>query len=151
MAREHMPEDLHRYLFVAAFGSEHGRSPTLSEFPRALLPNHRNARGAGRDVKFSGRFKVQRADQPASTITSHISQDGHYYIHYDPVQCRNLTVREAARIQTFPDNYQFSGNRTQQFRQVGNAVPPLLARQLAEVVHSVLCRGTGGAGERSSG
>jgi len=136
--RSHMDTDLDRYLFVSAFGAAKKRSPHLKDFPKELLPNHKNVASSNAEQKFSDRFKVQLWDTPASTITSHISKDGHYFIHPDPSQCRSLTVREAARIQTFPDNYYFEGGRTQQYHQVGNAVPPYLAKQLAEVVYGII-------------
>jgi DNA (cytosine-5)-methyltransferase 1 len=133
-SRSHIVGDLHRYLYAACFASQKGTSPKMAEFPEALKPAHKN-RDSGH---FADRFRVQVIDQPAKTITSHISKDGHYYIHPDPEQCRSLTVREAARIQTFPDNYFFCGNRTSQYVQVGNAVPPLLANQIAIVVKDLL-------------
>ena len=132
--RGHMPADLARYIFASAFGHALGRSPKTDDFPSALAPDHRNWRSG----KFSDRYRVQLRDRPASTITSHISKDGHYFIHPDTAQCRSLTVREAARLQTFPDNYFFKGNRTQQYVQVGNAVPPFLARQIAESLWNIL-------------
>jgi DNA (cytosine-5)-methyltransferase 1 len=133
-----MPQDLHRYLFAACFAALEGRSPVLADFPATLHPDHKNVSLALGGGHFSDRFRVQLSTRPSTTITSHISKDGHYYIHYDPKQCRSLTVREAARLQTFPDNYLFCGPRTEQYVQVGNAVPPLLAWQIAEQVHQLL-------------
>jgi len=132
--RGHRQDDLARYLFAASFARAHGTSPKLPDFPEELLPNHKN-RDSG---KFSDRFRVQLENSPSKTVTSHISKDGHYFIHPDPIQCRALTVREAARLQTFPDDYLFMGPRTEQYKQVGNAVPPLLAYQIAKSVLNML-------------
>ncbi|UWR06537.1 DNA cytosine methyltransferase [Ruegeria sp. B32] len=132
--RGHIPDDLGRYLFSSAFTRAFGRSPKLAEFPEFLQPAHRN-RGSG---DFADRFRTQCADRPSTTVTSHISKDGHYFIHPDTMQCRSLTVREAARLQTFPDNYLFCGPRTKQYHQVGNAVPPYLAFQIAKAVRRLL-------------
>jgi DNA (cytosine-5)-methyltransferase 1 len=140
ISRPHLTQDLKRYFFSSWFASFYGRSPKLKEFEKyeeMLLPDHKNAKSG----KFADRFRVQLPGEPATTITSHISKDGHYFIHYDPNQCRSLTVREAARIQTFPDNYLFCGSRTQQFQQVGNAVPPFLAYQIAEIVLDIFKEG----------
>lgn len=135
-SRAHMASDLGRYFYTSAYGEAHGRTPKGHfEFAlTGLAPAHANWESG----KFIDRFRVQLREHPSTTITSHISKDGHYFIHYDAAQCRSLTVREAARLQTFPDNYFFQGNRTQQFHQVGNAVPSLLANKIAHVVYSIL-------------
>ncbi|WP_462147031.1 DNA cytosine methyltransferase [Pseudoalteromonas gelatinilytica] len=133
-SRPHMDSDLLRYFFCASFRDVHGRNARADDFPDLLAPDHKNWKSG----KFVDRFKVQNFNSQSSTVTSHISKDGHYFIHSSAEQCRSLTVREAARIQSFPDSYQFMGKRTNQFHQVGNAVPPLLARQIANIVMKLL-------------
>jgi DNA (cytosine-5)-methyltransferase 1 len=130
--RSHMRSDLHRYMFAASFAATQKYAPDLRNFPPRLLPDHMNV--DEETIPFKDRFRVQMGKHPSSTVVAHIKKDGHYYIHPDPGQCRSLTVREAARLQTFPDNYFFEGNRTEQYGQVGNAVPPLLAKQIGEVI-----------------
>lgn len=149
-SRSHKPDDFWRYLFASVFASVEGRSPVISDFPSGLLPEHSSARQGG---VFADRFRVQLRGRPSTTVVAHISKDGHYYIHYDPSQCRSLSIREAARLQTFPDNYYFEGPRTAQYQQVGNAVPPLLAAQVAEKVYEYLgpiLQEVAGAGSESS-
>jgi DNA (cytosine-5)-methyltransferase 1 len=133
--RGHIQKDLHRYLYSSCYAKiNNGKAPKTQDFPTILKADHANWNSG----HFADRFRTQASNIVAKTITSHISKDGHYYIHYDPMQCRSLTVREAARIQTFPDDYFFVGNRTQQYVQVGNAVPPFLANQIAEIVYKCI-------------
>lgn len=141
VTRSHMKSDLWRYFFAGCYAAVHKRSPKLPDFPVPLLPKHENVTGVDKkDMIFKDRFRVQVRSRPATTVTCHIGKDGHYFIHPDPLQCRSLTVREAARLQTFPDNYLFAGPVTSQYQQVGNAVPPLLARQLAGLVYRLFAK-----------
>ena len=131
-ARPHMESDLQRYKWYAKWCDKHGKNPTLGDLPEELQPDHKNRK------TFIDRFKVQVKNKPASTIAAHIGKDGHYYIHYDEKQNRSLTAREAARLQSFPDNYVFCGPRTHQFKMIGNAVPPKLSHAIATGIKDIL-------------
>lgn len=89
-----------------------------------------------RDDIFNDKFKKLKRGEPCWTVVAHLYKDGYMYIH--PVEPRTITVREAARLQSFPDTFIFKGSRTDQFKQVGNAVPPLLAKAVALSVKKML-------------
>lgn len=139
-ARTIRAEDMERFVFCAAFAQVKGKTPRLEEMPRCLWPKHANLDDVDADSRpsFNDRYYVQAWGKPSSTVTAHIAKSGHHFIHPDPRQHRSLTLREAARLQTFPDDFVFMGTKTAQFRQVGNAVPPLLAQQVAQIVAKTL-------------
>lgn len=132
IARPLNPHDAQIYnLAIAHWNSEH-RVLDYSEYPEQLK-THR------KQTVFQDRFKVVPGDaHTCQTMVAHIAKDGHYYIHPDINQCRSITVREAARIQSFPDDFYFEGSRTAAFTQIGNAVPPLLACHVAAFVRKYL-------------
>lgn len=130
VARPHIQQDLTIYrLVVNAWNQDHLRI-SYPDLPESLRTHHNT-------TSFLDRFKVVAGDRPcAQTVVAHISRDGHYFIHPDINQNRSLTPREAARLQTFPDNFYFESakdepGRTAAFRQIGNAVPVRLAYSVA--------------------
>jgi len=144
-SRKHMDSDLERYSFYTEFARKNKRNATLHDLIKSrkdLLPDHKSAKilleKNNKISKYVDRFKVQQWNAPSTTITAHISKDGHAFIHPDSKQNRSLTVREAARIQSFPDDYAFCGPRTEQFKQVGNAVPVLLSKAIATAIRNVI-------------
>lgn len=124
--RYHNELDLENYKDAIIKASK-GENFTYTDIPKERR-THKNTKS------FVDRYKVHWWSDVPHTILAHLSKDGHYNIHPDIAQCRSLTVREAARIQSFPDNYFFEGPRTAQFMQIGNAVPPLLAEIIAKAL-----------------
>ena len=123
VARKHNSEDRERYRLLS---QNNWQLKELELFKPELI--HHDPR------HFGNRYTVQAYDRPGRTIVAHLYKDGNLFIHPDSTQERTFTVREAARIQSFPDDFKFMGSRTDQYKQVGNAVPPLMANQIAKAI-----------------
>lgn len=131
-ARPNTDRDVEIYRRTIEAWNDGHRRLHYDELP-GNLKTHRNR------TSFIDRFKVVEGDlHCCHTVLAHLSKDGHYFIHPDIKQCRSITVREAARLQSFPDSYFFEGNRTSQFTQIGNAVPPLMAEGIAFAIKQEL-------------
>lgn len=130
IARPHREQDKKIYRIAVDKWNTKMERLNYNDLPEELK-THQNR------TSFFDRFKVVSAEALHSqTVVAHIAKDGHYYIHPDIEQNRSITVREAARLQSFPDDYYFEGvkegaNRTAAFKQIGNAVPPLMAQKIA--------------------
>jgi DNA (cytosine-5)-methyltransferase 1 len=132
ITRMHNETDREIYRRVIKTWEESGERLKYTDLPESLR-THKNLNS------FLDRFKVVAANAPyCHTMVAHIAKDGHYYIHPDINQLRSLSVREAARIQSFPDNFYFEGPRTAVFTQIGNAVPPILSEKIAKIIRELL-------------
>lgn len=94
--------------------------------------------------KFPNKWRKMEADKPARTLLAHLGKDGYSHIHYDSEQARTISVREAARLQSFPDGFVFCGTMNPAFRQIGNAVPPLMAQAVAARLLDQILESLGG-------
>jgi len=133
VARNHNERDREIYRIAIRMWNDGKKRLRYNDLPE-YLKTHAN------QSSFLDRFKVVDGDGLSHAIVAHLSKDGHYFIHPDLNQARSLTVREAARIQSFPDNYLFEGPRTAQYVQIGNAVPPLMADGIARGIKDMLAR-----------
>ena len=130
IARPNNQNDLEIYRIAVDLWKEKKRL-NYATLPKRLI-KHKNT------TSFTNRFQVVDGNGIANTVVAHISADGHYYIHPDIKQNRSITVREAARIQSFPDDFYFEGGRSAAFKQIGNAVPPLMASEIAKKIKNLL-------------
>lgn len=132
IARYNNENDLEIYKIAVEKWTKEKKRLNYGELPPRLI-KHNNTE------TFTNRFQVVNHEGVSHTVVAHICADGHYYIHPDISQNRSITVREAARIQSFPDDYFFESSRTAAFKQIGNAVPVLMAEGIANKIKEMLC------------
>jgi DNA (cytosine-5)-methyltransferase 1 len=131
IARYNNENDLEIYRIAVEKWINENKRLNYSELPERLI-RHNNTK------TFTNRFQVVNHKGVSHTVVAHICADGHYYIHPDINQNRSITVREAARIQSFPDDYFFESSRTAAFKQIGNAVPVLMAEGIAKKIMEMI-------------
>lgn len=131
ISRKNNLNDLEIYKIVVQEKLNTNNNLKYSDLPQELIKHKKSN-------IFLDRFKALQGDSISHTVVAHISKDGHYYIHPDINQNRSISVREAARIQTFPDDFYFENSRTAAFKQIGNAVPPLLSKAFGKVIMNIL-------------
>lgn len=131
ITRPHNEVDLEIYRIAVNLLTNHGKRLNYADLPKRLI-KHKNT------TSFTNRFRVIDPESISNTVVAHIAMDGHYYIHPDIKQNRSISLREAARIQSFPDDYFFEGSRTAAFKQIGNAVPPLMAEKIAKKLKELI-------------
>ncbi|NMH24805.1 DNA cytosine methyltransferase [Flavobacterium solisilvae] len=131
VSRFNNENDLEIYKIAVDKWVNDGKRLNYAELPKRLI-KHSNTKS------FTNRFQVVNHKGVSHTVVAHICADGHYYIHPDIEQNRSITVREAARIQSFPDDYFFESSRTTAFKQIGNAVPVLMAEGIAKKIKEMI-------------
>ena len=131
IARPHNTLDLAIYKIAIKKWLTNGERLRYPDLP-SNLKTHKN------ETSFIDRFKVVDIHGLSHTMVAHIAKDGHHYIYPDKKQVRSISVREAARIQSFSDDYYFEGGRTSAFKQIGNAVPPLMSKEIAQKIKGKL-------------
>lgn len=133
ISRPHNERDLKIYKTAIKKWNKNEERLKYPDLPQELK-THKN------ETSFTDRYKVVNGNGVSHTVVAHIAKDGHYYIHPDVKQCRSISVREAARLQSFPDDFFFEGSRSAAFKQIGNAVPPLMANAIAKSIKELLCQ-----------
>jgi DNA (cytosine-5)-methyltransferase 1 len=142
------PGDEYPKAYAHALALFEERSRRLSrKLGKKLSPASREYKQLFRDTvppydpgKFPNKWRKMERDLPARTLMAHLGKDGYSHIHYDSRQARTISVREAARLQSFPDGFAFAGSMNPAFRQIGNAVPPLMAKALADKLFQLITR-----------